>query len=148
MSDAARPQAARGGRGVVRRDDCRHANAHIKDLIHLFLGYASALLQDFENGRDFPALSLNYRVAIVGQNAREIVNHSAAGDVGEAFQLSVGHFRQERLVVFVRAEKLFAERQAQPGQARRRFQAQLLEKYFAREGVAVGVQAVGRQADE
>ena len=54
-------------RGVVRRDDRHHPDAHVEDLIHLAAIDASALLHDLENRRHFPALRLDDGVAVVGR---------------------------------------------------------------------------------
>ena len=80
----------------------------LKTWIHFCARDLPVLRQDLENGRDTPALRVDHGVAIFGQNAREIVDQSAAGDVRETMQLPARDFRQQRLIVLVRAQQLFA----------------------------------------
>ena len=48
-------------------------------------------------GGVFQLAGLDRRIAVVRQNARQIVDQSAARDVRQAFQLAVRHFREQRL---------------------------------------------------
>ena len=64
--------------------DHRHADSAVEGPGHLAGRDTSALLQHCENGGKLPRRSVDDGVASSGQNPRNILNYSAAGDVREA----------------------------------------------------------------
>jgi hypothetical protein len=95
---------------VSLRDNRHHANAHVEDLIHLLSIDVSIFLQDLEDTWDTPAFRFYYRVTIRRQDSRQIVQETTPGDVSEPFDYANGNLCQERLIVFVDAQQLFADR--------------------------------------
>jgi len=62
-----------------------------------------------ENARNTPTLRLDHGVAIFRQDARQIVDQTAASDVGEAFDHASRNFREQWLIIFVHAQKFRAD---------------------------------------
>ena len=61
-------------RHIALPDDRDHADSHIEDLIHFRAINLSHSADEIENFRDAPAVSINHRIAILWQDAREIVD--------------------------------------------------------------------------
>src|SRR6266536_1005938 len=151
MTDLSRLQDRHHSLHVALGDNRDHADAHVEDLIHLRQIDISILLQDFENVRHTPTLRFNDGIAVFWQDARQIVDQTAAGDMGETFDHTARNFREERLVIFMYAQKFFADytcrsrRGTSPSdwrtwQARADFKSHLLEQNFARKRIAIRVQ--------
>lgn len=134
--------------GVSGGDDERHADAHVEDLIHLSRIDFAVFLDDLENGRNFPALGFNDGVAVLGEDAREVVHQTPAGDMGDAFDELLRQGGQERLVIAVDAQEFLANRLGEARELGVHLEPHGLEKDFTGEGVAVGVESVGRKADD
>src|SRR5690242_9264614 len=94
--------------GVALRNDRDHSDTHVEDLEHFFSIHLSVLLQHLENARNAPGVGVDYRIAIFWQNPRQIINQSAAGNVGEALDHAAGRLRKQRLIIFMHAKQLFA----------------------------------------
>ena len=72
---------------VGGRDDADEAEAHVEDLVHLFVRDLAELLDQAEDGRDVERV--RELVADVAGEAQEVVQ-AVAGDVGEAADVGVG----------------------------------------------------------
>ena len=115
-------------------------------LLVLDLGGGGEQLEERQHG---PGAELDFGIDVVGQDARDVVDEPAAGDVGDALDLDFGaDFADLRQVKSVGAQQFLAERRAQSAGARLEPAAELVEEDFAREREAVGVEAGGRQADD
>ena len=69
---------------ACRRNDHRHADAAVEGPRHFFRGDPAALLQQREDRRQLPALRIDHGMAAIGQNPRNILEKSAAGDMRQA----------------------------------------------------------------
>ena len=81
-------------RHVALPDDRDHPDSHVENLIHFCAINLSHSADEIENCRDPPTVSIDHRIAIFWQDAREIVDQSAAGDVREALNHPARHFHQ------------------------------------------------------
>ena len=82
-------------------DDGDHADAHVEDLVEFFFGDAAALGQQAENGQHVPGALADDDVARFGEDARDVVDETAAGDVGQAVDvLRVASSALKRLINF------------------------------------------------
>ncbi len=79
------PQLFSNRRRIVRRDDRRHPDAHVEDLIHFVARDPTAFLQELKDAWDLPASEIDHGIAILRQNARQIIDQPAAGDMGQTF---------------------------------------------------------------
>src|SRR5579884_3972522 len=68
---------------LVRAIDHGHADAAVERARHLFRSDASCILKQREDRRQSPPISVYDRVAAIRQNPRNILEKSAAGDVGQ-----------------------------------------------------------------
>ena len=84
--------------------DRNHSDTHVEDLIHFARGHVAFFLQKFENPRHWPRFRFDHCVAILWQDARQIIDQPAAGDVRETFNHSCRHFRDQRLIILVHAK--------------------------------------------
>ncbi len=90
--------------------DCHHSDAHVENLIHLLTIDVSVFLQDLENARNTPFSGVYHCITIFWQNARQIVNEPAAGDMGQAFNHAAWNFCQERLIILVHPQQFSSRR--------------------------------------
>ena len=99
-----------------------------------------------EQRRDRPRPEAHLGVDAVGQHPGQVLDEPAAGDVGEGLDAPGGQRRAQHVeVAAVRLEQRLAERAVHPG--RRDVHRDPLED-LAQQRVAVGVRAVGGDADE
>ncbi len=54
---------------------------------------------------------LDYRVTVFRQDTRQIIDQSAAGDVGETFDHAGRNFCEQWLIILVHAQEFFTHRQ-------------------------------------
>ena len=83
--------------------DRYHANSHVEHLIHFLAINVSFFADKLEDFRDAPAASINDSVAILRQDAWDVIDQSAARDMGKAANHSGRDFCQQRLIIFVYA---------------------------------------------
>ena len=129
-------------------DDQNHADSHVKDLEHLFARNVAAMLNSPEDRRDLPGTGVDHRVASSRQDARQIVDQTATCKSAAPLMRPGG------------IEAIGADNSDEPGEAPRR--AVLPDHPLC--GIArgasdpiepfepgclpIGVQSVGRQADQ
>ena len=65
-------------------DDEGHADAHVEDLIHLVFGDFAAFLDEAEDFGDLPGVFADGGAAGFREDAGEVIEQSATGDVGGA----------------------------------------------------------------
>ena len=89
------------------------------------------------------------RLAVPGQDARDVLQDAAAGDVGHPLDLEVAQQVEDRLDVDAgRRQQLFAQGALQSLGNGIEGELQVLEKDLAGQRVAVGMQAAGGDADQ
>ena len=69
--------------GLRVGDDNHHPDPHVKNLVELGFRDAAAALEEPENRRHIPCPLADDDVAILRQDARDVVHKAAACDVGE-----------------------------------------------------------------
>ena len=134
--------------GLFFRDDEGHADAHIEDLIHFVFGDFAAFLDEAEEFGDLPRIFADGGAAGFGQDAGEIVEEAAAGDVGGSVETACREGGHEGLVIGVDAEEFSAEGELHAGSGFVQRQAHFFEEHLASKRVAVGVKAVAAEADD
>ena len=77
---------------IALRHNRHHADAHVKNLIHFRRIDISISLQDLEDVRNTPTPCLDDGVALFRKDARQIINQTAARDVGKALIMPLGTF--------------------------------------------------------
>ena len=95
--------------GFGARDDEGHADAHVEDLIHLVFGDFAAFLDEAEDFGDLPGVFADGGAAIFREDAREVVEQPAAGDVGGAVEAACREGGHEGLVIRVDFQQFAAE---------------------------------------
>ena len=70
-----------------------HAYAAVQHAMHFGFGHVAFFLQPVEYRRALPAGNINYRLSAFWQNARDVVEQAATGDVGHGFD-NAGVFDQ------------------------------------------------------
>ena len=95
--------------GLFFRDDEGHADAHVEDLIHFVFGDFAAFLDEAEEFGDLPGIFADGGSAGFREDAGEIVEQPAAGDVGGAVEAACREGGHEGLVIRVYAEEFAAE---------------------------------------
>ena len=73
------------GAGLVGGYNDGHSDPHVEDLIKFSFGDASILADELEERQFFPGALPDDDIAIVGEDTRDIVHKTAAGDVCQAF---------------------------------------------------------------
>src|SRR5579884_2803941 len=92
-------------------DDRGHAYAAVEDPRHFFRSDVSALLEQREDRRQLAPAGIYVGMAAIRQNPRNILEKSAAGDMGEALDRTFLHQGKERPHVDARGfEQDFAQR--------------------------------------
>ena len=119
--------------GLFFRDDEGHADAHVEDLIHLVFGDFSAFLDEAEEFGDLPGILADGGAAGFGKDAGEIVEETAAGDVGGSMETARREGGHERLVIRVDAEEFAAEGELHAWCGLVQGQAHFFEENFAGE---------------
>ena len=125
------------------------ADAHIEGAEHLILFDIAELLEMLEERRDGPGGEVDGCAHAFGDDAREVLGDASAGDVGHTVDdFGPGELLDDGEVAAVGAHEggtglVLEFVDVLLGAIFRDFKQQ-----FAGEGVAVGVQAIGRQADE
>ena len=123
-----------------------HANAHVEDTVHFFGGDTAFLLDQLPERRHRPGAETDYGVEIIRQDARDVFDKSAAGEVGKGFDMrSAERGIQEIEIGTMRGEQGIRQGDAQFGKNRIE---RGIGKYLADEGVSVRVRAAGTQADQ
>ena len=72
-----------GGQG----DD--HADAAVEGAIHFVTGDVASLLQPAEHCRPLPALLVDHRLGVGGQDTGDVLPEATAGDVGQGVDLAL-----------------------------------------------------------
>ncbi len=101
--------------GLFFRDDEGHADAHVEDLIHLVFGDFAAFLDEAKEFGDLPGILADGGAAGFGQDAGEIVEETAAGNVGGSVETACREGSHEGLVIRVDAEEFAAEGELHAG---------------------------------
>src|ERR1043166_5641574 len=94
----------------------------------------SVFLEELEYFRDAPGFNIDRRVAILWKHPWQIVDQTAAGDMGESLNHSGRRPSQERLIVLVHAQQFPADFA--------RAQSHFFEQDFSGERVAIGVKTI------
>ena len=134
--------------GFGAGDDEGHADAHVEDLIHLGFGDFAALLDEAENFGDLPGVFADGGAAGFGEDAGEVVEQPATGDVGGAVETACRKGGHEGLVIRVDFQQFSAEGEFHAGRGFVQRETHFFEEDFAGERVAVGVEAVAPEADD
>jgi len=130
-------------------DDDDEADAHVEGAEHLVLGYVAQMLQVLEEGWDGPAGEVDYGAHALRNDAGEIFCDAAAGDVGHAADdFCSGELFDDGEVAAVGAHEGGAGLILELVDVLLWAVLGDFEEELAGEGVAVGVEAVGGQADE
>src|SRR4051794_19107418 len=80
---------------TFRIDDYDHADAAIEGARHFLRRNPAALLQQLEDRGLLPPAYVDHRMATLGQNPRNILEKTSAGDVRQALDLSLLHQGKE-----------------------------------------------------
>ena len=134
--------------GLFFRDDEGHADAHVEDLIHLVFGDFAAFLDEAEEFGDLPGVFADGGATGFREDAGEIVEEAATGDVGGSVETACREGGHEGLVIRVDLQQFATEGEFHAGRGFVQRQAHLFEEHLAGERVAVGVEAVAAQADD
>ena len=82
---------------IALGDNDHVTNAHIEDAVHFIAIDAAAILDVLENRRNFPRSAVDFGVHALRQNARNIIDKTAACNVRHAVNFDLGHKRGNRL---------------------------------------------------
>ena len=74
---------------LILRDDDHKTDAHVEHTVHLIAIHLALTLDELENRRHFPRRTVDFRIAHLRQNARNVVRESAAGDVRHTINLDL-----------------------------------------------------------
>src|SRR6266851_8448871 len=125
------------------------ADAHVERAEHLVLGYVAERLQVLEEGWGLPGGEVDECAHALGEDAGEVLRDAAAGDVGHAVDdFGSGEFFDDREVAAVGAHEGGAGLVLELVDVLLGAVLRDFEEELAGEGVAVGVEAVGGEADE
>src|ERR1700730_12320152 len=91
-------------------DDKHHPDSHIEHLIHLIHRNIAAALDDSKDWRNTPRRGLDQGITGCRENAREVINETASGDMSGALEPAVWNRCKQRLIIPVNAKQLFAKR--------------------------------------
>ena len=129
--------------------DDDEADAHVEGAQHLVLRDVAEVLQVLEEGRDGPSGEIDDGAHALGQDAGEVLGDAAAGDVGHAaHDCRRGELLDDGEVAAVGAHEGGAGLVLELVDVLLGAVFGDLEEQLASERVAVGVEAVGGQADE
>lgn len=70
---------------VIRVNNKDHADAHVKSAAHFGFGDVAQCLDGFKYGQGCPGATVDFCLDIEGEDTREIIVESTAGDVGDGF---------------------------------------------------------------
>ena len=130
-------------------NDDDEADAHVECSQHFVLRDLSELLQVLEDGQDWPRAHFNLGGCAFGQDAGQVFGDAAAGDVGHAGgEAGVGQFLGDGQIAAMDLHEGCAGFVVDGSDVLAGFVAGYLEEELAGEGIAVGVEAGGGQADE
>lgn len=125
------------------------ADTHIEGAHHLVLRDLAELAEVIKDGQDGPGADFDLRAGAFGQNAREIFSDAAAGNVGHAYgEACADEFLNDVEIAAVGLHEGRARFLLDGGDVLRRLVAGDFKEQLAGEGVAVGMEASGRKADE
>src|SRR5258708_24391788 len=125
------------------------ADAHVEGAEHLVLGYVAEGLQVFEEGWGLPGGEVDECAHSLGENAGEVLRDAAAGDVGHAVDdLCAGELLDDGEVAAMGAHEGCAGLVLELVDVLLGAVLCDFEEELAGERVAVGVEAVGGEADE
>ena len=68
--------------GDLGRDDEHHADAHVKDAVHLGGRDVAQRLHPWEDRRHRPRVAVDHHLHLLGHDPREVLGQAAAGNVG------------------------------------------------------------------
>src|SRR5579863_7709954 len=77
-------QFLRNEANFLRRDDQHHADAEVERPSKIVFGNVAEVLKKVENRLLRPGICLNFHLAALGKDSRDVVGQAAAGDVGRS----------------------------------------------------------------
>src|SRR5215475_6535263 len=135
-------QALRGG-------DDDHAYAQVESTQHVFARHVADLPHQIEDGKDGPASFFERDVDVGRQDARDVFDQSASGDVRQALDHAFVFDQpfERGQIAFMRLQQFFGGCAAEFGHGLIEFVSGRVEEQLARQAVPVGVQAGRRQSE-
>src|SRR5947209_3480858 len=124
-----------------------HANAHVESAHHVILRDIADLLHVSKYRQRRPRAHLYHGSRPFRHHTGQIVSDAAPGDVGHGVnQFRIDQLAQDRPVALVRAHELVAGLVLDVGNVSIRRIFRHFKEELARQGISIGVQAVGGQA--
>src|SRR5262245_20092123 len=129
--------------------DDDHAYAQVERTQHVFMRHVAYLPQQIEDRQDGPTPFFDRHVDVGGQDARDVFDQSASGDVRQALDHAFMFDQpfQRGLIAFMRLQQLFGDGAAEFGHVLVEVISGGVEDQLARKAVTVGVQPLRRQPD-
>ena len=132
---------------VVARGDGDHPHAEVEYAPHLAAGDATRPHEHPEHRRPLPGAGVHHRFAARGQDPGEVPGDTAAGDMRQRVD-SGDDGRERGGVTAVHVEQDLRHRAPSVRKRIAHVQPQAVEHDLSSQGVPVGVQPVGRAADQ
>src|SRR3989344_2032624 len=130
-------------------DDQNHPYAHIHRLIHRFVCNIAGFLNERKDRQNSDRFFINFRAESFGDNAHKIPRDAAACNVRDSLETDLAMERKDEGAV---GRVWFQKRIAECFLKFRYYIVKrhfcILEQYFSRQGVAVGVEAVRGESDQ
>src|SRR5690606_34933204 len=129
--------------------DQHHPHPHVEGAEHLFFVHTPVAHDHLELGRHRPARPVDACLEAVRDHPGQVLREAAAGNVRQGVDLPVLDQREDRLEVApVHAQQHVGDRGIVLREAVVDAEAEPVEEEAPNQGIAIGVEAVGRQADE